>query len=260
MIFLTVFDDVQLKYLMIVHAALVQQLNSYGIVLTLLAAVTSVAILQPPGSFDQGHMLSNGLVTCFLVFSCVSFLLACTGLKAVIIGSAALFRPWFFPEPPSKSQLKIADAQAGVGNSKGTIVYDDIDTLGEIIMDNVLRVRRLRIYLALSLGLCMVAFVCGAFAILGPGKRNLYTAIGTILGGGGLVLVLETGFTLVGPSHPPSWLRTCTKVLRKVGSGRGSLAAMRRTSRRIGEITKRIKRADTESGRRDPALQSGHVG
>jgi hypothetical protein len=88
-------------------------------------------------------MLSNDLVACFLVFSFVSFLSACTGLMAVLIGSQALFRPWFFPAPPSESQLKdIADAGAGVGYN---IVYDDIDTLKDIITSNVLRVRRLKI-------------------------------------------------------------------------------------------------------------------
>jgi len=145
LVILNLFDNVQLKYLRVVHAALVQQLNSYGLVLTLLAAVTSVAILQPPGSFDKGHMVPHNLVACFLWFSSVSFLLACTGLMAVIVGSAALFRPWFFPELPPESQL----TQAGFGDR--ITVYDNIVTLGDIIEDNVLRVRRLRVYLALSL-------------------------------------------------------------------------------------------------------------
>jgi hypothetical protein len=52
--FFDVFDDVQLKYLKIVYGALVQQLNSYGIVLTLLAAVTSVAILQSKALLSKG--------------------------------------------------------------------------------------------------------------------------------------------------------------------------------------------------------------
>jgi len=72
----------------------------------------------------------------------------------------------------------------------------------------------------------MVAFVCGAFAILGPEKRYLYMAIGTILGGGGVVLVVEIGFTLAGPTRPPRWLRKCARFLWKMGSEKMDPAAI----------------------------------
>lgn len=43
-------STVQLKYLKVVHDTLLQQLNSFGVVFTLLATIAAVAILQPPGT------------------------------------------------------------------------------------------------------------------------------------------------------------------------------------------------------------------
>lgn len=128
---------------------------------------------------------------------------------AVIVGSASLFRPWFLPEIEELKNIRDAQARARDG-----VEYDDISTLGEVILDNVLRIRRLRIYLGMSLGFWMVAFACGAFAILGSEKRNLYMAIATIVGGGGLVLAIEIGMTLVGPTRPPKWLHKLCLVER----------------------------------------------
>ena len=196
-----------LEYLRITQDALTQQLNAYGIVLTLVAGIMSVAILQPPGGFDSdGHMRQDKLVSCYLFFASLSFLLACTGLFAVIVGSASLYRPMFFPLPWShwSSVLECASAkQPG---------FDKISTLESIINYNLSRLPRLKTYLGFSLALGMTAYICGAFSILGSGKRNLWMAIGTIFVSSG-ILVFEGIMTWIGPALPNDTLARLQQII-----------------------------------------------
>ena len=198
--------DFKLAYLKIVHGGLVQQLNAYGIVFTLLATVTSVSILQPPGSFDgdHGHIRPSKLVACYLLFASLSFLLACTGLFAVIVGQASLYRPLFFPKPQIQPALiRELTPQRG---------FDKVSTLKSIIVDNLSRVRRLKTYLGFSLALGMTAYVCGAFAILGPGMRNLCMAAGTV-GVSIVILLMEAAMTWRGPALPDDNLGRLQQII-----------------------------------------------
>ncbi|KAG0554236.1 hypothetical protein KC19_12G075400 [Ceratodon purpureus] len=198
-------DD--LGYLRIVQGALVQQLNAFGFVLTLLATVTSVAILQPPGSFDgDGHVRPYRLLACYLLFASLSFLLACTGLFAVIVGQASLYRPGFYPVDSAGSQrLSVQKLTPKEG-------FDEIPTLKLIVEDNLSRVRRLKTYLGFSLAMGMTAYVCGAFAILGPGQRNLWMAVGTI-GVSFVILATEGVMTWRGPALPPTSLARLQQII-----------------------------------------------
>lgn len=177
------------------HAALAKQLNAYGVLLILLAGAMSVAILQPPGSVDtDGHIRTTPLVGCYLLFASLSFLLACTGLYAVMAGTDTLFDPAFYA------------AQS-----------DDIpatSTEMQIIKDNIFRVKRLKAYLGTSLLFCMIAFALGAFAVLGPGPRNWWMAIGTVVFGV-IVLSFEGLMTLRSPSFKAEkrWLTRLRKII-----------------------------------------------
>lgn len=173
------------------HAALAKQLNAYGVLLILLAGAMSVAILQPPGSFDaNGHIRTTPLVACYLLFASLSFLLACTGLYAVMAGTDTLFDPAFYAAP---LQLQSDDIPATPKEIRAT--SDEI----KIIEDNVFRVKRLKVYLGTSLLFCMTAFALGAFAILGPVSRNWWMAIGTAVFGV-LILTFEGLMTWNSPS------------------------------------------------------------
>jgi len=92
-----------------VHEAIVKKFGNFGIILTLLAGITFMAILQPPGTFDgNGKMRSPVLIGCFLFFSTLSFLLACTGLLVVVAGTASMFRPGFYLNLARKFQIDLA--------------------------------------------------------------------------------------------------------------------------------------------------------
>lgn len=196
--------EAKLQFIKAVHQAIVNKFTSYGVVLTLLASVTFVTILQPPGSFhdkgNMGYMRSPILVGCSMFFSTLSFLLACTGLLAVMAGTASMFRPGFF----LNSDLKFPDFlteyesksvserdQNGKSTSKNDAELDDPKELAGLVLGNLHRAWRLRVYLVLSLSSCVVAFVCGAFAVTDwVEKRNGCLLVGA-MAVGGVAMVVE---------------------------------------------------------------------
>lgn len=163
----------QVEFIKNTHKALIQQLSHHGIILTLLASITFVVFLQPPGSLDtNGIVRSSAAVQCFLFFSSVSFMLACTGLLIVGIGSASLLRPKFFYFKNSATKLlQNHTNQDGPEtgqkpmNSGEAVVYDSVLNLCRILLKHLHRVTRLRWYMTLSFLACVAAFVCAGIAI-----------------------------------------------------------------------------------------------
>jgi hypothetical protein len=229
------------QVLKLIQHALVQRLNAYGVILTVLASVTFVAILQPPGSFDPntGYLRSPILVGCFVFFSTLSFIFSCTALFAVVVGVTSLFRPAFFLkfeatlERSSSCKASNLDSDSS-SHGKATHhlksspsellgiedTMEDLRVLALLLWDNLNRVWRLRVYLMVSLGSCVCAFGCGAFAVVGPEHRNIYLLVGAI-GGGLLVLAFEVHRTVKGINtyHSPKWLNILPEVNPEVAAG-----------------------------------------
>ncbi|KAG0554237.1 hypothetical protein KC19_12G075500 [Ceratodon purpureus] len=92
------------SYIRMRHKALIVQFNSYAVLLVLLAGAMSVAILQPPGSFDtDGHIRKGAQL--YLFMASMSFLFAIMGLFAVMIVFLNLFRPEFNAPPRTDDTL-----------------------------------------------------------------------------------------------------------------------------------------------------------
>ena len=232
--------EVQLDFVKSIRKAHVELLSSYGIILTLLASITFVAVLQPPGSFDpDGIVRSSKLVAAFMFFATSSFLLACTGLLTVAVGSAMMLHPRFFPR---FEEIKVPP-HTHHENGQGAIVhpsqrnhshehqpptpeaiYDELTLMVNIVLDNLYRTRRLHLYMGMSLLFCVTAFLCAGFAITkfrSSGVWNLVAAI--ILGGlpfplelvkvfmgpGGLPFLLEIVEVFMGPTF--FWRKCCCR-------------------------------------------------
>ena len=212
--------EVQLDFLKYTRKALVQLLSSYGIILTLLASITFVAVLQPPGSFDpDGFVRSSKLVAAFMFFATSSFLLACTGLLTVAVGSAMMLRPRFI-EHVGFEVIRVpphAHHQIGLdGNlhpdqpnhsyelypvTSDDVTYDNLPVMGKIILDNLYRTRRLRIYMGLSLLSCVTTFLCAGFAVTKSSSSGFYSLVAAI-GLGGFPFLLEIVKMFMGPTFP----------------------------------------------------------
>jgi hypothetical protein len=190
----------------------------YGFVFVLLGSISFVAILQPPGGFDNdGHMRSNTLVSCFMFFSTLSFLFTFIGLFGVVVGFLSLFRPAFYLKIEScASSTKFSQS----GSSSSSLLYnaspsgldnkgmDDLTVMAKLLWDNLERMWRLRIYLIFSLVLIVSAFGCGVFAILGGSNRSTYLLAGAIIVGV-VTLVFEVFRTVQGIQtyHKSKWLK-----------------------------------------------------
>ena len=226
------------QVLKLIQHALVERLNAYGVILTVLASVTFVAVLQPPGSFDPntGYLRSPILVGCFVFFSTLSFIFSCTALFAVVVGVTSLFRPAFFLKLEATLERSINSNLDSDSSSHGKATHhlksspsqllgiedtmEDLRVLALLLWDNLNRVWRLRVYLMVSLGSCVCAFGCGVFAIVGPEHRNIHLLIGAI-GGGLLVLAFEVHRTVKGINtyHSPKWLNILHEVNPEVAAG-----------------------------------------
>lgn len=243
--------DVQLKYVKVIRKALVELHGSYGIILTLLASITFVAVLQPPGSFDQdGIVRSSKLVAAFMFFATSSFLLACTGLLTVAVGSAMMLRPRFFPEfdevevPTQNGRSVVISRHIQPNHSQErrhptpVVTYDNLPIMGGIVLDNLYRTRRLRIYMGLSLLSCVTAFLCAGFAVTKSSSSGFYSLVGAI-GLGGLPFLLEIVKMFRGPTF--SWRRfCCLHVVESVTGFRISQASLeRRVSMELKHISER---------------------
>lgn len=172
-------------------------------------------------------MRPSTLVALFIYFSTLSFLLACTGLLAVVVGSCSLYRPRFF-EYFENLDLKLTTSNNNLPNNPPrtltpnhaeilpeVVQFDDLPFLCHIILDNLLRVKRLGFYLGWSLVFTMVAFVCGAFAIVGRQKWDMVMLVGT-MAVGGVVVLLEVVRTLAGPTvRPPKPVQYLTEKVMK---------------------------------------------
>ncbi|KAG0608773.1 hypothetical protein M758_8G131200 [Ceratodon purpureus] len=215
------------------HRALNERLNMFAIVFTLLEPITFVAILQPPGGFDNdGHIRSNSLVTWFMFFSTSSFFFTTIGLYGVVVGILSLFSPDFYPkleirassaessQSGTSQDMKSLPSSDTSGSSykyslssdrSSSLLYnayprrqvynnvhmDDLTVLAKLLRDNFERISRLRIYLIFSLVFIVSAFGCGVFAILGGSHRTKYLLAGpTIVGV--LTLIFEAFKTVQG--------------------------------------------------------------
>ena len=232
----------QFEFVKSIRKALVKLLSSYGIILTLLASITFVAILQPPGSYDpDGIVRSSKLVAAFMFFATSSFLLACTGLLTVAAGSAMMLRPSFFPQfedikvPPQTHPQHGLDPSlhSSQPNHQGEgfdserpgkmqasqeatlppnshehqpltpdVTYDELPVMAKIILDNVYRVRRLHLYTGLSLLSCVTAFICAGFAVTKSRSIGL-SSLGAAIGLGGVPFFLEIVKVFMGPGGLP---------------------------------------------------------
>ena len=212
----------QFEFVKSIRKALVKLLSSYGIILTLLASITFVAILQPPGSYDpDGIVRSSKLVAAFMFFATSSFLLACTGLLTVAAGSAMMLRPSFFPQfeeikvPPHTHHQNGLAASSHPSQPNHShehqsptpdVTYDELPVMGKIVLDNLYRTRRLRLYMGLSLLSCVTAFLCAGFAVTKSRGSGFYSLVGAI-GLGGLPFLLEIVRVFMGPTF--SWRKFC---------------------------------------------------
>ncbi|KAG0564743.1 hypothetical protein KC19_8G135900 [Ceratodon purpureus] len=236
-------EDSDHEVLKITHKALYERLNMYGFVFVLLGSISFVAILQPPGGFDNdGHMRSNTLVSCFMFFSTLSFLFTFIGLFGVVVGFLTLFRPAFylkfeirassakFSQSGSSQVLKSLPSSDISGSSHNnslssdrsrSLLYnaspgglhnkegmDDLTVMAKLLWDNLERMWRLRIYLIFSLVLIVSAFGCGVFAIIGGSNRSTYLLAGAIIVGV-VTLVFEVFRTVHGihTYHKSKWLK-----------------------------------------------------
>lgn len=220
----------QLEFVKHTRKALVELLSSYGIILTLLASITFVAVLQPPGSFDpDGYVRSSKLVEAFMFFATSSFLLACTGLLTVAVGSAMMLRPRFFQQleeirvpphgldgnlHPTHHQIELEGnlhpSQPNHSHERHPltpdVTYDNLPVMGKIILDNLYRTRRLHIYMGLSLLSCVTAFLCAGFAVTKSSSSGFYSLVAAI-GLGGFPFLLEIVKMFMGPTFP--WRKFC---------------------------------------------------
>jgi len=193
-------DESKLEFVKNTRKALVELLSSYGIILTLLASITFVAVLQPPGSFEpDGFVRSSKLVAAFMFFATSSFLLACTGLLTVAVGSAMMLRPRFFKQFEEIRVPLHTHHQIGLDGNlhpsqpnhshecqplTADVTYDNLPIMGKIILDNLYRTRRLRIYMGLSLLSCVTAFLCAGFAVTKSSSHGFYSLVAAIVLGG----------------------------------------------------------------------------
>ena len=234
----------QFGFVKSIRKALVKLLSSYGIILTLLASITFVAILQPPGSYDpDGIVRSSKLVAAFMFFATSSFLLACTGLLTVAVGSAMMLRPRFFPQfeeikvPPHTHHQNGLAASSHPSQPNHShehqpptpdVTYDALPVMAKIVLDNVYRARRLHFYMALSLLSCVTAFLCAGFAVTKSRGSGFYSLLGAI-GLGGLPFLLEIVKVFMGPTF--SWRKF--GCLHDLEGARTSLKLRKISQRRI---------------------------
>ncbi|KAG0613354.1 hypothetical protein M758_6G096900, partial [Ceratodon purpureus] len=209
------FTKDEFEFMKSVHQALIQQLSTHGIILTLLASITFVVFLQPPGNLESaGIVRSKTTVQWFLCFSSVSFMCACAGLLIVWIGSASLLRPKFFDfEDFTEKFLQKRTNQDGpelagrVVDAREGFLFDSIPVLCKILQKNLHRVKRLRMYMALSFTACIAAFICAGLAITDSSSDQRWYLIGGICVGG-FPLVIETLKYLADLFHKKTWLGT----------------------------------------------------
>ncbi|KAG0564745.1 hypothetical protein KC19_8G136100 [Ceratodon purpureus] len=207
------------------HRALYERLNMYCIVFVLLESMSFVAILQPPGGFDNdGHMRSNTLVTCFVFFSTLSFFFTTIGLFGVVVGFLSLLNPDFYRQFEKKARsTKSSQSGDKSGSSHKNLLSSDsflyeyhqvynpdgmVNVLARLLWGNLQRMWRLRIYLFFSLVLIVSAFGCGVFAILGGSNRTTYMLAGAITVGV-VTLVFEVFRTVqqgIYTYHRTQWL------------------------------------------------------
>ena len=239
--------EVQLEFVKNTRKALVELLSSYGIILTLLASITFVAVLQPPGSFEpDGFVRSSKLVAAFMFFATSSFLLACTGLLTVAVGSAMMLRPRFFKQFEEIRVPLHTHHQIGLDGNlhpsqpnhshecqplTADVTYDNLPIMGKIILDNLYRTRRLRIYMGLSLLSCVTAFLCAGFAVTKSSSHGFYSLVAAIVLGG-FPFLLEIVKMFMGPAF--SWRNVCSLHNRI-----SQFIPERTTSNRLQEISLR---------------------
>jgi hypothetical protein len=194
---------VQLEFLENTRKGLVELLSSYGIILTLLASITFVAVLQPPGSFDpDGFVRSSKLVAAFMFFATSSFLLACTGLLTVAVGSAMMLRPRFF-KPFEEIQVP---PHTHHPHKCQPLSPDVTSIMGKNILDNLYRIRRIRIYMGLSMLSCVTAFLCAGFVVTKSSSHGFYSLVAAIVLGG-FPFLLEIVKIFMRPAF--SWRNVC---------------------------------------------------
>lgn len=139
----------QLKFLKSAQKALVELSNIYGVGLTLLASITFMGFLQPPGAFTvDGYARSTLWIHCFFSFNSLSFFLAMVGIGKTILG-------------PCLQSGKIYVDLTNEDESKAILLF-------LYTIDLRRTSRRIGIYLALSLITCTGGFVSAGFAVLGP--------------------------------------------------------------------------------------------
>lgn len=137
------FGKTSRSYIRMMHKELMNQFNSYAVLLVLVAGAVSVAVLQPPGSLNtDGHIWKAALSYLgYLLGAPMSFLTAMMGLMGVMLGFVSLSEPVFYDPPRTSDTLD------------GSATLIEI----EIIDNNITRLNRVGLYLAFSLGSCASA-------------------------------------------------------------------------------------------------------
>ena len=150
-----------------------------------------------------------------MFFATSSFLLACTGLFTMAVGSAMMLQSRFFPQfegiimlPQTHHQhvrigaiLHPSQPNHSHEHQPPTpdATYDELPLMVKIVLDNLYRTRRLRLYMGLSLLSCITAFLCAGFAVTKSRGSGFYSLVGAI-GLGGLPFLLEIVKVFMGPT------------------------------------------------------------
>jgi hypothetical protein len=164
----------------------------------------------------------------------------------VAVGSAMMLRPRFFKQFEEIRVPLHTHHQIGLDGNlhpsqpnhshecqplTADVTYDNLPIMGKIILDNLYRTRRLRIYMGLSLLSCVTAFLCAGFAVTKSSSHGFYSLVAAIVLGG-FPFLLEIVKMFMGPAF--SWRNVCSLHNRI-----SQFIPERTTSNRLQEISLR---------------------